>query len=263
MTRHISSKLNLLLRHWPRGTVAVSSWLEERGIYRQLLDTYQKSNWTERVGYGAFVRAGDTVDWTGALYAMQYQLNLPIHVGGKTALEVSGYAQNIPLGEGRSIFFFGSTGQRLPKWFDKHNWKVNILYTTTKLFQSHQKIGLTTIPIGDYHITLSSPERAIMEALYFVRESKSFEEAASFMENLTAATLRPKLVQRLLEGCNSVKVKRLFMYLSELNNFEWVKKIDLAKVDFGKGKRLIVKNGHYDAKYRITVPASPKYEVEG
>jgi hypothetical protein len=30
--------------------------------------------------------------------------------------------------------------------------------------------------------------------------------------------------------------------------------VDLSKVDLGKGKRMIVPNGRYDAKYRITVP---------
>ncbi|MCP4403625.1 MAG: hypothetical protein GY801_40760 [bacterium] len=32
------------------------------------------------------------VDWTGAVYALQAQLSLNVHVGGKTALEIKGYA---------------------------------------------------------------------------------------------------------------------------------------------------------------------------
>jgi hypothetical protein len=72
------------------------------------------------------------------------------------------------------------------------------------------------------------------------------------MESLT--TLRPGLVQSLLEQCRSVKVKRLFMFLAEHHNHAWVERLDLSKVDFGKGKRMIVKGGRFDAKYRITVP---------
>ena len=258
MAGHTSSKINLLLRNWPRDTVAVSPWLEEQGVYRQLLEAYQKSEWVERIGHGAFIRVGDKVDWTGALYAIQEQLKLPIHVGGKTSLELSGYSQNIPLGEGRSIFLFGPTGQRLPKWFDMFDWKVNVHYTMTSLFRSQKEIGLTSTLIKDHHIKLSSPERAIMEMLYFVTTVGTFNEAASFMESLTAATLRPQLVQNLLETCRSVKVKRLFMYLAELNDFDWIKKIELSQIDLGRGKRLIVKNGCYDAKYKITVPAIQK-----
>ena len=34
----------------------------------------------------------------------------------------------------------------------------------------------------------------------------------------------------------------------------WVKKLDLSKVDFGKGKRMLVRGGRFDSKYNITVP---------
>ncbi|MBL7071431.1 MAG: type IV toxin-antitoxin system AbiEi family antitoxin domain-containing protein [Candidatus Omnitrophica bacterium] len=35
----------------------------------------------------------------------------------------------------------------------------------------------------------------------------------------------------------------------------WVNKLDLGNVDdFGRGKRALCKNGHYDKKYKIVVP---------
>ena len=60
--------------------------------------------------------------------------------------------------------------------------------------------------------------------------------------------------QALLEQCASVKVKRLFMVLAERCQHTWVKKLDLSKVDFGKGKRMLVSGGRFDSKYDITVP---------
>ncbi len=66
--------------------------------------------------------------------------------------------------------------------------------------------------------------------------------------------LRPNHVQELLEQCTSVKVKRLFMYMAEKANHDWVNYINLEKIDLGKGKRSLVKNGVYIPKYRITVP---------
>jgi len=33
-------------------------------------------------------------------------------------------------------------------------------------------------------------------------------------------------------------------------------KLDLSKVALGKGKRMIVPHGRFDAKYQITVPAT-------
>ncbi|MDX1251223.1 MAG: type IV toxin-antitoxin system AbiEi family antitoxin domain-containing protein [Gammaproteobacteria bacterium] len=44
------------------------------------------------------------------------------------------------------------------------------------------------------------------------------------------------------------------MVLAEACNHAWVKKLGLSKVDFGKGKRMIVKGGRLDTKYNITVP---------
>jgi len=105
--------------------------------------------------------------------------------------------------------------------------------------------------MGEYSIIVSSPERAIMEALYFVPQKETFEEARLLMEGLV--TLRPKLAQELLEKINSIKVKRLFMYLAEECNLPWVSKINLSGVNLGSGKRIIVKGGTFDKKYKITV----------
>jgi hypothetical protein len=58
----------------------------------------------------------------------------------------------------------------------------------------------------------------------------------------------------LLEACRSVKVKRLFLYMAENQELPWLTKVDLSKVDLGKGKRMVVPKGRYDSKYQITVP---------
>lgn len=251
VTRYNSSKINQLLRAWPKGTVAVHSWLGSRGIYRQLVDSYQKTSWLVRIGHGAFARAGDQVDWTGGLYAIQKQLGLPIHAGGKTALQIAGYSHYLALGQGQNIFLFGSGREKLPEWFKQKDWGVKVRYTMTNLFPQDQKAGLSKKGMGEYSIIVSSPERAIMEVLYFVPQEQTFEEARLLMEGL--ATLRPKLVKELLEKCNSIKVKRLFMYLAEECNLPWVSKIDLSGVDLGSGKRVVIKGGIFDQKYKITV----------
>jgi hypothetical protein len=87
--------------------------------------------------------------------------------------------------------------------------------------------------------------------LHLVPRKVGFDEARLVMGNL--ATLRPEVVQGLLEACRSVKVKRLFLYMAETEGHAWLTKVDLSKVDLGKGKRMVVPKGRYDAKYRITV----------
>ena len=58
----------------------------------------------------------------------------------------------------------------------------------------------------------------------------------------------------MLEQCRSVKVNRLFLYMAEKAGHNWFQYLDLKKVNLGKGKRSIVKNGVYENKYKITVP---------
>ena len=91
-----------------------------------------------------------------------------------------------------------------------------------------------------------------MEMLYLVPGKVSFEESFLIMESLV--TLRPEIVQNLLEICRFVKVKRLFMYMAEKHRHPWVEKLDLSQIDFGKGKRRIVSGGELNSKYNITVP---------
>ena len=67
-------------------------------------------------------------------------------------------------------------------------------------------------------------------------------------------TLRPKLVQQLLEECSSIKAKRLFLYMAEKSDHQWFKHLDMSRIDLGKGDRLITENGRYIGKYGITIP---------
>ena len=72
------------------------------------------------------------------------------------------------------------------------------------------------------------------------------------MEMMT--TLRPALVQQLLEECSSIKVKRLFLYMAEKAGHNWFSALNLSKLDLGKGIRNISATGRYDNNYQIIIP---------
>ena len=252
MASSTSSKINRLLKIWPSGAVAVLPWLEKQGVYQQLVHKYETTSWVRRVGRGAYAKAGDKVEWTGGLYAIQEQMGLPIHAGGKTALQMQGYAHFLPMGKGTTVSLIGLPDVKLPAWFKQYHWGIKVRYTTTNLFAGESDQGLTKKDMGFYVVTVSTPERAMMEVLYRVPDEESYEEAKLLMEGLT--TLRPRVVQALLEHCVSVKVKRLFMVIAESCRHAWVKKLEVSKVDFGKGKRMLVRGGRFDSKYNITVP---------
>ena len=114
--------------------------------------------------------------------------------------------------------------------------------------------------MGEYNIQISSPERAALELAELVPQEQPFEEAQLILEGLT--TLRPELVQELILACDSIKAKRLFLYLAEKCGHAWTNKLDMHKIELGQGKRLIVRGGRLDPKYKITVPADNQREVQ-
>jgi hypothetical protein len=233
------------------------NWLEDQDVPRQLADSYCKTGWLRRLARGAYVRADDQeVEWTGAAWTMQRLLRMTVHPGGKTALELLGDAHFLPLAGGR-VTLFGSPAEKLPAWFRTHDWGVRVVYTMTNLFPRGTDLGFTEFPVRDLTLRVSGRERAMLELLYLVPEKESFDEAKLLMEGQT--TLRPSMLQPLLENCNSVKAKRLFLSLAESAGHAWLRKLDLARVDLGKGKRVLVKSakgGRLDAKYQIVLPVS-------
>ncbi len=252
MSSDIGTKINHLLKTWPVGTIATASWLESQGVYHQLVAHYEHSAWIKRIGHGAFARDGDEVEWKGALFAIQTQLNLPIIAGGKTALELQGVSHFVSSGSGNFVYLFGTPRSRLPTWFQQHDWKAKIHFAPMNLFLDNTALGITDKIIGKFSIKLSTRERAILELLSLVPKSQEFDEAKLLFEGLR--TLRPDLLQQLLEKCNSIKAKRIFLHLADTTNQPWFKDLDLAKIDLGKGKRMIGKGGSFDSKYNISVP---------
>ena len=98
----------------------------------------------------------------------------------------------------------------------------------------------------------SSPERAILDCLNLPDANSSLLDIYYIMEGLT--TLRPKLVQALLESCTSLKVKRLFLYMAEKANHSWFKALDLDRVILGTSRLMISPTEKYISKYNMTIP---------
>jgi hypothetical protein len=104
----------------------------------------------------------------------------------------------------------------------------------------------------DHFLRVASAERAAIEMMEDVPQGLSFEHADTIFEGL--ATLRPKLVSKLLAECASVRAKRLFLFFTDRHDHGWAKHIDRDAVDLGRGKRQLVAGGRLDATYQITVP---------
>jgi hypothetical protein len=92
----------------------------------------------------------------------------------------------------------------------------------------------------------------MLELLAGVRDAAGFALADKFFES--AVNLRPKLILALLCACTQVKAKRLFLWFSDRHGHAWRQGFETSGIDLGRGKRVLVKGGAYDATYQITVP---------
>ena len=245
------SKLNLLLSHWPQGAVLTLAYLKEMGFSKQLMDKYKAGRWVASVGNGAYRRYQDSVDWLGGLHGLQ-AAGLAVHAGAKTALEMLGLAHYLGPRMPR-CFLLAQSGLRLPMWFKGYDWETQVLFRPTRLFQPSPDLGFTEHAHRGFMVRIASAERAALEMMHLVPDVQGFDEAYRIMENLTS--LRPDLVQRLLESCQSIKAKRLFLMMAERAGHDWVDELDLKTVHLGTGKRVIVKDGVLNKKYQITVEA--------
>ena len=244
------TKINQILQQLPPGVVFLSTWLKAQGCPYELQQRYRESGWLITIGKGAMLRNGQKLLISGAIYALQQQAGMKIHIGGRTALGMQGYAHYIEV-EKKETLLFAQRGKRLPVWFKNNNWDTKPALITTSFLP--QDKGLIDFNEEGITIKISGPARAIMECLYLAPKKFDLLEAYQIMEGLTA--LHPDDVQILLSNCNSVKTVRLFLYLAHKADHQWIKHLDMNTVFIGKGKRSFVKNGVFIPEFNIVVPA--------
>jgi hypothetical protein len=243
------TKINKLLLKVPSGVVLASKWLGELGYSSELIRNYKRSNWFESFGNGAIKRFGDVIEYMGAVYTMQNQMNMNIHPSAKTALILMGRIHYLEMQEDK-VYLFAEKGEVLPTWFKNQDWKLNIDFITTRFLPPD--LGIIEIDYKNYKVNVSSPARAMLECLYLVPDRMDLMECYQIMEGLT--DLIPNQVQELLESCTSIKAKRLFLYLAEKSSHHWLNSIDIKKINLGRGNRSISNNGKFIAKYQLVVP---------
>jgi len=260
MGKQNQRKLNWLQLHLPDGLLADAAWLQRHGYSSALRAKYAAHGWLEHTARGVYRRpsAGrrETLRWQYPVISLQMLLDEPFTVGGRTALELQGFAHYLT-STTREIHLYGAT--KPPGWTSKLKLDSRLVFHNAgRLFASKANAadgpGLTQQPWGhwEWPLILSSPERAILELLDEVPDAETFHQADVLMEGLR--NLSPRRVQTLLAECRSVKVKRLFLWFAERHNQPWLKRLNPKKIDLGKGKRMLVRGGRLDAKYNITVP---------
>ena len=243
------TKINQLLQKVPNGGLFLSSWMYKNGISHELQRHYKESQWLTPIERGVMVRTGERPTIFSALASLNEQENKHFTIGAMSALEMQGFSHYVPMGK-RTIVLFSHRGERLPAWFVKRDWNVFLRHYTSECF--NPGAGIDTVMQEGFNLPVSSPARAFMECLHLSPKYYNLTDLYYVMESLSI--LLPLKVQELLEDCKSVKVKRLFLYMAEKSEHNWLNMINLSNISLGAGKRSIVRNGVYNPKYQITIP---------
>lgn len=275
MVEQSHSKINQLEKRLPEGLVVDSQWLTEHGFATNLRSHYVATGRLEQPARRVYRRPYGKLSWQQVVISLQtLLLRHPLTVGGRTALELQGFAHFLSR-TASEVHLYGPKPP--PKWlyelpldvrFQYHNDRKifrnePVHFGTTslswdvaknKLAEAGADASFTVERWGqwDWPLTLSTPERAILELLDEVPERETFHHADKLFEGLSG--LRPKRLQKLLTDCKNVKVKRLFFFFADRHRHAWLKHLDRNSIDLGVGKRMLVKGGKYDPVHKITVP---------
>lgn len=275
MDRQTVNKLNQLEKMLPEGLLVDAAWLEKRGYYGQLRARYVEHGWLIQPTRRVYSRPRGEFKWEQVVISLQSLLTLPVAVGGRTALELQGYAHFLSHAQ-REVHLYGRRSP--PSWLSQLRVSVRfVFHQSRRLFEIDPPTrGVTSLqpdltpaesddtgPLQSdltvqrwghwpWPLALSTPERALLELLDEVPDRESFHHVDKLMGGLV--NLRPRHLQKLLEDCKSVKVKRLFFFFADRHGPAWLTHLDRSRVNLGKGKRMLVRGGRFDPTYRITVP---------
>ena len=272
MTVQSGRKLNWLDRELPEGLLVDAAWLEAHGYSRSLRSQYVAAGWLEQPTRGVFRRPRGSLSWEQVVISLQAVLHLSVSVGGRTALELQGYAHYLSQSPQVVQLF---SDKKLPGWVSKLQTGQNFEFHNRtrflpKIDQQIDKLSLSAHALDesdntqpgalritrwgqwDWPLVISTPERAILELLDELPNKETFHLADVMMEGLV--NVSPRRMQQLLEAATSIKVKRLFFFFADRHRHRWLDHVVRDKIDLGKGKRMIFKGGKLDPKYHITVP---------
>jgi hypothetical protein len=255
----MESKRQWLLSQKPE-TLFTSIWLHKLDYSPKLINRYCQEGWLSALARGIYIHSGDKLSWSAALQALQTQLHIPFHLGGRSALKVQGiyhYAR---------VFFdlmlCSTQPARLPSWFYP---TVSETYPTTTVAYSwltDPSRGLTDYTDDNgISVTASLPERAMLEVCALVGRRYGYDETAFLMESMPKIDIT--LMQALLESCTHIRAKRLLLHYAYECEHRWFDMLDLDRIHLGSGRRRLKGATRFCSKFQLHVPDTPLNEGWG
>lgn len=252
MRRQNETKLKWLLETVLPGRLVDTPTLERHGITRMLAHKYIDSGWLESVVRGLYRRPqadARSADWQLVVRSLQHVMDYSSVVGGRTALELQGFAHYLPMRDNQHVHLYSDAH---PTWLKRLDEADRYRLHSAKLFGMHSDEETSEVdsPVGP--LKCSTPERAILELLDELPKHESVHIVDTAFEGLASA--RPRRLEKLLASCTSIKVKRLFFVFADKHGLAWRRHLSPERFDLGSGPRALFGKGQFHPRYAISVP---------
>ncbi len=241
------TKINQLLANSASTGLFFADWLKKEGYSSQLQKRYRDSGWLTAMCKGVMYRTGGDLNAYDAIASYNKQMDGKLRVAAMSALEYVGFNHYVPMG--KPVLMVALDGKKEPLWMksDRFDMTFRTFYSTAftdvEMIKREQHSGT---------LYISSPEQAFLECLFLAPNLYSYMDLYYAMEQLT--TLRPEVVQHLLETTDNKRVKRMFLYMAEKAGHYWFEELQHEKIDLGTCKMQLATNGKFNAKYKMTIP---------
>lgn len=248
MTLDSGNKINKLLAVGVPNGLYFSGWLSVHGYSSQLLNQYRKSGWLAMLNRGVYYRAGEQLTAYAAMASNYRQTTNHLRFAAHSALELQGVMHFVPMGKPQAMVTTDHRQKLLWLQSDLFDRKFEYFFTPQLA-----NLDAELVINNNLRLPASAPELAILECLYLAPKQYSYMDVYYLMEQLSG--LRPKLMQDLLERTTNYRVKRMFLYMAEKANYQWLNELDTSRIDLGTAVlQLAETNGVYIGKYKMTVP---------
>lgn len=248
MSIEYKNKLNQLLQKSNSGGLYFSSWLKEEGYSDQLIKKYRDSGWFDSLSKGVIFRKGEKLNSFAVLNSYNMQMKKNFIVAAHSALELAGFNHFVPMGK-PLLMVTHSKAEKLPNWLKQETFDRTIKTFTTETFSKK-----FTSPYNEefQNLRVSVPEQAFLECLLLAPYQYSYVDLFYILEQLTS--LRPDILNQLLENTGNIKVKRTFLYMAEKANHAWLNELTSDNLSLGTSKLQLAQQGVYVPKFKITIP---------
>lgn len=135
MVEQNHSKLNWVEQQLPEGLLVDSAWFTRHGYSTALRSHYLSAGWLEQPARRVYRRPRGELSWQQVVISLQAMLGCDVAVGGKTALELHGFAHFLSHVR-TEVHLYGE--KRPPTWLGKLPLNLKfVFHNDARLFGAH------------------------------------------------------------------------------------------------------------------------------